>query len=225
MMLEHLRPYISVPKVIGLNQDELVMEYIPNDGSSTKATQIEIADALAALHRQSTDAYGFDVDTTIGPFRQPNGFMPEWVAFYREKRVLDFAQKAFEEHQIDHTLFSRIERFADDFDNYLLEPERPSLLHGDIWGGNVLTNNNRFTALIDPAVYYGHVEVELAFIMMFHTFGDDFFSRYREHIPIVEGFFEERAAIYQLYPYLVHIRAFGGSYRAGLESIVGRFGY
>jgi len=225
-MLAHLAPHLRVPKVFEQSEGRLVMEYIPNDAACNGACEAEIADALARLHSiPAQGVFGFGSDTTIGPFRQRNRPRIRWVDFYREMRVLDFAAKAFDEGQIDKALLGRIEKLAADFEQFLDEPEHSSLLHGDVWGGNVLTKNNRLAAFIDPACYYGHFEMELAFVGMFRTFGEAFYARYREHRPIPEGFFEVRAELYRLYPYLVHVRAFGSGYLNGLERILRRFGY
>jgi fructosamine-3-kinase len=224
-MLEYLAPHIRVPAVLNLEAGSLSMEYIPSGGGCAGGCEAEIADAVAALHACRGDAFGFDYDTTIGPFRQRNRQHARWIDFYREERVLDFAKKAYEERQFGRGLLGRLERFSGDFEHFLREPSRPSLLHGDIWSGNVLTRDNRFAALIDPAIYYGHYEMELAFIGMFHTFGEAFYRRYAEHIPIEEGFFDVRAPIYRLFPYLVHVRAFGSGYLGGLEKIMDTFGY
>lgn len=225
MMLEYLRPYIRVPKVFSCDNGVLVMEFIPNDPALPLRCEKEIAERLAHLHEQSSPTFGFECDTTIGPFRQINPQYTRWIDFYREARVLDFAGKALDEGRIDAALHCRIERFAADFETFLREPERPALLHGDIWGGNVLTQNGHFAAVIDPALYYGHYEMELAFIGMFHTFSDAFYRRYDELRPIAADFFELRAPIYRIFPYLVHIRAFGSGYISGLESILRRYGY
>jgi len=224
-MLDDLAPRVRVPAVLSLEPGRLRMEYIPNGGGCSAACEEEIADVLAALHAHSAPNFGFEYDTTIGPFRQSNRFHPRWIDFYREERVLDFAAKCRDEGRIGRELLRRTERFAADFERFLEEPPHPSLLHGDVWSGNVLTRNNRFAALIDPAIYYGHEEMELAFIGMFHTFSEPFYRRYAEHRPIREGFFGERADIYRLFPYLVHIRAFGSGYLGGFETILRRFGY
>jgi len=103
------------------------------------------------------------------------------------------------------------------------EPAAPALLHGDVWSGNVLARGNRITAFLDPAIYFGHPEVELAFITMFRTFGERFFAAYEEVRQVDPGFMEERRHVYNLYPYLVHVRLFGGSYVASVEGILSRF--
>ena len=108
-------------------------------------------------------------------------------------------------------------------DVLLEEPAHPSLLHGDVWTTNVLAEENRITGFIDPAVYFGHPEIELAFISLFSTFGPAFFNRYNELRPISPDFFETRKDIYNLYPLLVHVRLFGGGYVADVESILAQF--
>lgn len=222
-MLKLLSPHIRVPEVFILEDNRLVMEYIPNDSSGGDNCEEEIAEALAALHSNTADLYGLDFDTTIGPYRQSNRPRDNWIDFYREERVLDFTAKAFDEKRIGSTTLKRIEKVAAAFDKMLLEPAKPSLLHGDLWSGNVLTKENRFAALIDPATFYGHFEMELAFIGMFRTFGKRFYHRYAELRPIEAGFFETRADLYRIFPYLVHVRAFGESYLVGLENILKRF--
>jgi fructosamine-3-kinase len=224
-MLEYLRPFIRVPSVLSQDADRLQMEYIPNDSGCKRACEYDVAEVLVHLHCQSAQAFGFAYDTTIGPFRQSNKEHARWIDFYREERVMDFARKACDEAQISRQLLARIERFCGDFEAYLQEPAAPSLLHGDIWSGNVLSQAGRFAALIDPAIYYGHYEMELAFIGMFNTFGQGFYARYDAMMGIAPDFFESRAHIYRLFPYLVHVRAFGSGYLGGLESILHRFGY
>lgn len=96
---------------------------------------------------------------------------------------------------------------------------------GDIWSRNVLARNGRVVGLIDPAIYYGHPEAELAFITLFNTFGDAFFQRYHALRPIAAGFFEERRDLYNLYPLLVHVRSFGGGYVHSVDQILRRFGF
>ena len=101
---------------------------------------------------------------------------------------------------------------------------RPALIHGDMWGGNILCRDGRVAAFIDPAIYHAEPEIELAFATLFATFGTPFFERYRDIRPIAPGFFEERPALYNLYPLLVHVRLFGGHYVASVEATLSQLG-
>lgn len=120
--------------------------------------------------------------------------------------------------------YARLERFCEiKLDTYIEEPARPSLVHGDMWGGNILVHDGRIAAFIDPAIYHADAEVELAFATLFGTYGDPFFRRYNEHRPIRPGFFEVRRDIYNLYPLLTHSFYFGGQYPAQVDGVLRRF--
>ena len=98
------------------------------------------------------------------------------------------------------------------------------MIHGDLWGGNVLCGSNGLSGFIDPAIYYADPEIELAFMTLFGTVGDRFFRRYGEYHAIRPGFFEIRRDLYNLYPLLVHVRLFGGGYLGQVQSILRRLG-
>ena len=134
------------------------------------------------------------------------------------------AKVALDAKQLPNNLYGRIERFAETLDDLLIEPEEPSLIHGDMWGGNVLSRAGKIAAFVDPAIYYAHSEIELAFITLFGTFGQSFFDVYKELRPIETDFFEVRRDIYNLYPLLVHVRLFGSGYINQVDSILRRFG-
>ncbi len=121
-------------------------------------------------------------------------------------------------------LMGRLEALAGRLERWLEEPEHPSLIHGDVWTGNVLCRRGRVAGFVDPAIYYAHAEIELAFSTLFGTFSGTFFARYGEIRPLRPGFFEERLDLYNLYPLLVHVRLFGGSYAASVERTLKRFG-
>jgi len=226
-MLDYLRSYsnLPVPKVIKRLENILITEYIENNSLGKVDAELDAAIKLSTLHRISDEQFGFATDTTIGIFKQPNRQNDSWVEFYKRERVLEFANKSFEEGKLPENLYLRVITFCDDLDKFLIEPKKPSLLHGDVWSGNVLVKDGKVTSFIDPAIYYGNHEIELAFIDMFQTFEAPFFQKYAELYPVEEGFWEERADIYKLYPYLVHARAFGKNYLPYIEKILDKYGY
>ncbi len=135
------------------------------------------------------------------------------------------AAEAVKENSLPGKLNERIERLASELKVFLVEPKHPALLHGDLWGGNIVASDSRVSGFIDPAIYYGHPEIELAFTTMFSTFGKPFFEAYQALAPLQPGFFEERMAIYNLYPTLVHVRLFGDSYLRQIDETLSSVGF
>lgn len=224
-MLRHLaREGWPVPAVQHASDDLLVMEFVANDGVTGAATEVHAAEQLAALHARPYDYFGLERDTLIAGLPQANQPGKRWVPFFVEHRLLAMARLARESGQLAPELHARIGRLAARLDALLLEPPHPSLIHGDLWSGNLLLRDGAIAALIDPACYCADPEVELAFTTLFHTFGDAFFERYNELRPVADGFFEERRDLYNLYPLLVHLQLFGAAYAAPISSTLSRFG-
>jgi len=224
-MLRHLaaNSRLPVPELFHADDTLLVMSWIEQDGGLTASSQEHAAELIADLHGVGADRYGFAFDTLIGPLHQPNPESADWIAFFRDYRLMHMARLALEEHRIDSSLMAGIGRLAERLPEMIGEPAPPSLIHGDLWGGNVLPYLGRIAGYIDPAVYHADPEIELAFSTLFGTFGEPFFRRYAELRPIRPGFFEVRRDLYNLYPLLVHVRLFGGSYGAQVARIVSRF--
>ena len=225
-MLEYLarESRLPVPSVVHASDELLLLEYIESGDALDGRAERNAAELLAALHNISARQFGLERDTVIGGLPQPNPQSPSWIPFFRDHRLLYMARAAREDGKAGAALLARIEKLAGRLDEYLLEPERPSLIHGDMWGGNVLCRNGAVAGFVDPAIYYADAEIELAFSTLFSTFGDAFFSRYRELRGIRPGFFETRVPLYNLYPLLVHVRLFGGGYVAQVERTLTRFG-
>lgn len=213
-----------VPTVRYAGADLLIMDFVASDGIADEAAQRRAAEQLAALHDRSYPSFGLERDTLIAGLPQANPPSERWVPFFVEHRLLAMAQLAREAGQLTPGLHARIERLATMLDGLLLEPAHPSLVHGDLWSGNLLLRDGAIAALIDPACYCADPEVELAFTTLFHTFGNAFYERYGEVRPIAEGFFEERCDLYNLYPLLVHLHLFGAAYASPIERTLRRFG-
>jgi fructosamine-3-kinase len=224
-MLDHLADSdLPVPAVLYATDDLLVMEYVENDGRFTASVARDAADHLAALHDVDGDAFGFDCDTLTGPLRQPNPWTDSWIAFFRDHRLSYMADEAAESGPLGPELRERVADVAVDCEKLLDEPEAPALLHGDVWRTNVLPRDGEVAAFVDPATYYGHPEVELAYVDWLGTFGRTFFERYRDRRGIADGF-DRRTDVYALYPQLTHVRLFGGRYLDAVDRTLSRLGY
>ena len=225
-MLSYLREEseLPVPEVFYGSDKLLLMEFVEGSTRFSEGAQIHAAELLAALHNITSDDFGHERDTLIGSLSQPNPRTKSWVEFFRDQRLLYFADVAHRAGRLPARDLKRIERLAGKLEEYIGEPERPSLVHGDVWSGNVLARGDRIAAFLDPAIYHADPEVELAFIDLFDSFGEPFFGRYREIRGIRSGFFEVRRDLYNLYPLLVHAYFFGGGYLASVRSTLRRFG-
>lgn len=226
-MLQYLSTHtrLPVPAVIDVSDGLLLLEYITGGSFFNERAERHAAELMAQLHGISSLTYGFERDTLIGGLPQPNQPTHSWVEFFKVHRLLFMAKEAMMAGRLPTSLMSRIESLADHLDDYLFEPVQAALIHGDAWTTNILASGDRITAFLDPAIYFAHNEIELAFTTLFHTFGHDFFEEYRSYHPIEPGFFEERRDLYNLYPLLVHVRLFGGSYISSVDRTLARFGY
>lgn len=213
---------LPVPEVLHAAPDLLVMGFVEGESRFDAAAERHAAELLAALHAHTAPTFGFPEPTLIGGLHQPNPAEASWARFYGEHRIGYMAREAERVGHLGADQRRRIERVADRLPS-LVPPAPPALLHGDVWTTNVLARGGRITAFLDPAVYYGHPEVELAFIALFSTFGRPFYDAYQALRPLEPGFFEARCALHQLYPLLVHARLFGGGYGAQADAIARRF--
>ncbi|WP_181686917.1 fructosamine kinase family protein [Halorhabdus salina] len=226
-MLDYLAEHstLPVPDVLWASDELLVIEHIAGESTITPAVERDAADHLAALHDVTAETVGFPFETLIGPLDQPNPWQSDWIAFYREQRLGPQLRGAREEGPLGEDLAARVQAVAADLEELLLAPEEPALIHGDVWRTNVLAADGEIRAFLDPATYYGHPEIELAYIDWTETFGDPFFDRYRSLRSIEAGFFETRRFVYRLYPLLIHVRLFGDEYLPGLEAALSELGY
>lgn len=227
MMLRYLREHSSlpVPEVFHAAPGLLVMEYIAGESQFSAESEAHAAELLAALHAVRAEQFGFGQPTLIGALHQPNTWHGSWIDFFRGERLLYMSEEALREGKMPQAMFRRIKTLSDHLEEFLEEPAHPSLIHGDAWTTNILAREGRITAFLDPALYYGHPEIELAFTTLFCTFGQAFFQRYQEVRGIQDGFFEVRKDIYNLYPLLVHARLFGSSYLSSVDRTLDRLGF
>ncbi len=170
--------------------------------------------ALTKLHTAKESACGWPVDYAFGAVAIENGWMKSWPAFWAERRLLAHCP------HVASALARRIETLAADLSNRLPELAAPSLLHGDLWGGNILAADKGVTALIDPACYFGHGEADIAMLNLFDRPSPAFYEAYGA---LEEGW-KERLIIYQLWPALVHVRLFGSGYRPMVERLLSQAG-
>jgi len=225
-MLRYLaeRSRLPVPAVYHAGNGLLLMAFISTSGSLDAAAESDAAEHLGALHAITAPTFGFAYDTLIGGLAQPNPMTASWRAFFRDHRLLFMAREALTAEHLPARTMTRIEILAGRLDRWIGATTEPSLIHGDMWNGNILCRSGRVAGFVDPAIYFADAEIELAFSTLFGTFNTAFFRRYGELRPIAPGFFEERCDLYNLYPLLVHVRLFGGTYVGQVERTLTKLG-
>jgi fructosamine-3-kinase len=155
-------------------------------------------------------------DNFLATLEQGNAPQPTWHEFYASRRLMPLAIQARMRELLDVATMRAIERVCDRMASLCGPPEPPSRLHGDLWGGNAIVASDGAPVLIDPAVYGGHREVDLAMMRLFGGFGPRVFAAYDEAHPLAPGH-EERVPLYQLYPLLAHVCLFGSSYAGAVK--------
>jgi protein-ribulosamine 3-kinase len=215
---------VRIPEVFacGMRDDEAFLEIERIEATSpTAASEALLGTQLAAQHRVTKPSFGWHRDNTIGLSPQHNGWMDDWIAFYRERR-LGFQLELAREHGFASLLQDRGERLCEALPALLSgHRPQPSLLHGDLWGGNWLTGEGGVPFLFDPAVYYGDREADLAMTHLFGGFGASFYRAYEAAWPLEAGH-EVRRELYNLYHVLNHANLFGGSYARQARDMIDR---
>ena len=228
--LEELRRAnaVRVPRVLGVGHGSqldqarawLALEWIQT-GPATVTTDVTLGELLAKQHRATQTSFGWCRDNTIGSTPQLNAECPDWITFYGDLRLryqLDLAAKnGFNGRLQDRgaTLLDCLPHF------FRTRKPTPSLLHGDLWGGNRLTDNNGQPVIFDPAVYYGDREADIAMTHLFGGYGKDFYAAYEAAWPRDPGH-EIRADLYNLYHVLNHLNLFGGGYLRQAAGMIDR---
>lgn len=215
---------LYIPQVIGygqqLDKSYLILDYI-DPGQPGPDYWETLGHSLAVLHSHTQPAFGLHFPNYIGSLPQTNTPTVNGVDFFFQHRLLPQAGLAFYKGLLSKNAYDALFRLRDQLPG-LIPNERPALLHGDLWSGNVMTTEQGQPALIDPAVYYGFREADLAHTRLFGGFDQRFYEAYDEVFPLDDGF-EERVAIYNLYPLLVHVNLFGSGYVSGVERVLNRF--
>jgi fructosamine-3-kinase len=215
--LNLLRDYIHTPDVIWVSEQCQILEWI--EEKSQKNYQIQIGHALANLHRTTHSTFGFGFDNSIGVMPQFNAIntnITSWKEFYWQYRLKYQIVCANKSKLLDQALYEQLLSIESKLSRYIDNTNKPSLLHGDLWSGNVINGKDN-PYFIDSACYFGHREIDFALIHMFGGFNDDFFNAYNEKYQLEEGF-EQRKPVYMLYHYLNHLNIFGKGYYSGVEN-------
>ena len=218
---------VDVPEVLGVSDDLLALEWLDE---GPRGDDADLGRGLATVHAAGADAFGAAVppaDTPpaaplrVGPLALPNDPLPDWPTFYAERRLRPLLGPARDRGSLSEPGVRAVEAVCDRISELAGPPEPPARLHGDLWSGNVLWSGGR-PFLIDPIAYGGHREVDLAMLRLFGAPGPRLLDAYEDVSPLADGH-EDRVALYQLFPLLVHAVLFGGSYGNSVERAARRY--
>lgn len=216
--LNRLRPFLRVPQVNGLTSyqgnDFLLLEDL-GDGMPSQAFYTSLGEQLANMHLDKQSTYGLDHDNYIGSLPQSNVQSDDWGDFFINQRLRPLVKSAYDKGLLNRNDVNDLESLSVRFNN-LYPKEYPSLLHGDLWSGNVHCGTNGTAYFIDPAIYCGHREMDLAMTKMFGGFDKVFYDAYQAVYPLEKGW-EHRITLWNTYPNLVHLNLFGNSYVQGVR--------
>jgi len=210
---------IRVPKVIYSNKNILITEFIES-GSKIKNTYSAFGKNFAKMHKYYSEYFGFYEDNFIGETPQKN--LPKnssWTEFYFTNRLLFQIKLAEKNGYLSEELKNSFEKLERRINSIILDEGQASLLHGDLWSGNYIVDENGNACLIDPAVYYGNREADLAMTKLFGGFPPEFYHAYNQEYPLQEGYLF-RENIYKLYHILNHLNLFGYGYYSQALGII-----
>ena len=214
---------VRVPTVLSVADDppHLVLEWV-EEGPAHESTEAELGRSLAALHRAGSPSFGREDRRTTGSLGLPNEPAATWPEFFRDRRLLPLASIAEQRSALDDRTLVGLRRIAERLEELAGPPEPPARLHGDLWAGNRLVDVEGRSWLIDPACIGGHREFDLAMMRLFGGYGPAVEAAYDEVHPLSPGW-QERVALWQLAPLVVHAIKFGGGYVRATSEVVARY--
>jgi fructosamine-3-kinase len=216
--------FLKVPEVYGYGRVEdynyLLTEFLAGGKKQTNYWE-NLGIGLAHLHLTQRETFGLESDNFIASLYQKNPDTEDWLDFFIEQRLEPLLGKAYFDRLIPLDFLKKFQEIYPKLEG-IFPKEKPSLVHGDLWSGNVIPTDSGEPSLIDPAIYFGHREMDLAFSRLFGGFDRQFYESYESALPL-EPEFESRIGVYNLYPLLVHLNLFGEAYLPGIQKIINRF--
>jgi len=204
---------IYIPEIIAFDQNFLILECIPNSIPGNHFWE-NFGRNLAYMHKHKAEKFGLENDNYIGSLKQINTIEESWIDFFIQNRLSVQLEIGSFSSAIKNDFQKLFIKLPD-----LFPYEAPSIVHGDLWSGNFLVKNNSIPVLIDPAIYFGNREMDIAMSKLFGGFNTDFYTSYNEFFPLEKGW-EERINLCNLYPLLVHVNLFGGGYLNQVKNIL-----
>jgi fructosamine-3-kinase len=201
------------PKLINFNKKCLIIEFFENDAIKPTSTNLDFLESMIKIHKISNNLYGFKFNTQIGALEQVNEFEKSWTNFYSNNRLRPIFELANKRENMGDFINEKINYILKNIKNFIPENPKPQLLHGDLWEGNIVFNNKKFVGFIDPGSFYGHNEMEVAYLTWFNPqFIDSNFIKKYNHYINIDKYYLDYEPIYQLYYALCNVALWDKSF-------------
>ena len=211
------------PRLVKFNNEYLVIQYLENDNEKPDKTNRDFLEAIVKIHSVSNDLYGFGFNTQIGAIEQLNNYENSWSNFYATKRLNPIFELANSQNNMGSDINDKIYFIIKNIKNFIPDKPPALLLHGDMWDGNILFNNYKFVGFIDPGSFFGHNEMEIAYLRWFKPkfIDSDFLKKYNDYIPLEKNYLEYEF-IYQLYYALCNVALWDISYIKEVKKLINK---
>ncbi|MDC6447992.1 fructosamine kinase family protein [Alphaproteobacteria bacterium] len=211
------------PKVIKSNDNFLIMEYFENDKDKPNSTNLDFLESIIKIHSVSNKLFGFNFNTQVGAIEQINNYENNWVDFYSNYRLNDMLEIANKKENLGKVINDKILLVLNNMKNLIPGNPTPLLLHGDLWEGNILFKKNKFIGFIDPGSFFGHNEMEVAYLRWFNpSFVDtNFLDKYNNQILLDKNYLSYEP-IYQLYYALCNVALWDSSYIKEVKKLLSK---
>jgi len=211
------------PRVIKFNNDYLIIQFLENNTIKPSTTNKDFLEAIVKIHSISNNLYGFDFNTQIAAIEQINDYENSWSNFYATKRINPIFELVNSQINMGSEINNKIYYLIKNIKNFI--PDKPSalLLHGDMWEGNILFKNNKFVGFIDPGTFFGHNEMEIAYLRWFmpRFIDNNFLIKYNEYIKIDKEYIEYEP-VYQIYYALSNVALWDKSYIKEVKRLINK---
>jgi len=211
------------PRLVKFNNDYLIIQYLENDNEKPDKTNRDFLEAIVKIHSVSNDLYGFGFNTQIGAIEQLNNYENTWSNFYATKRLNPIFELANSQNNMGPDINDKIYFIIKNIKNFIPDKPPALLLHGDMWDGNILFDNYKFVGFIDPGSFFGHNEMEIAYLRWFKPkfIDSDFLEKYNDYIPLEKNYLEYEF-IYQLYYALCNVALWDISYIKEVKKLINK---
>ena len=199
------------PSIKYKSKDLLIIDYIDSNNIKNYDYQEQLALEMLKIHGITSDKFGFEFDAQVGGLKQPNNLEENWIDFFVNYRLNMVFEDINKNDSLPSNLNKNIEKLMKDLENRLPKKPRPSLLHGDLWEGNILFHNGELVGLIDPGVFFGHNEMEIAYLTWFQYVNDTFLNFYSNNT-IIDKNYKDYEPIYQIFFSLLNVRLWDRDY-------------